>query len=260
MPRKVKIAAVQMPITKDVGRNLRVMAAAVGRLSRKRVKLAVFPECCLSGYMVPPKQRDWPAIQAGVERLRELARARRMALVFGTAQPNGARKPFNSVLAADERGRIVARYDKCHLIRGDKKFFAPGRRLFRVIRLAGVRLAMQICFDSRFPEAARLAALAGAQLITYSFAGVGKNNWKLPVLEGTLRCRAAENGVFVCAANAAHRVMIVASRILGPDGLDLAAARPGRAGEIVAAIAPPEAHHKFLHDRRPDLYRLAGNG
>jgi predicted amidohydrolase len=245
-----------MPFGNRVAANLRTMAAAVARLKRRGVRLAVFPECCLSGYMVAPEQRDWPAIQAGVERLRELARAKKMALIFGTAWPSGGRRPFNSVLAADERGRVVARYDKCHLIRGDRKCFAPGRRLFRVIRLAGVRLAMQICFDSRFPEAPRLAALAGAQLITYSFAGVGKNNWKLPVLEGTLRCRAAENGVFVCAANAAHRVMIVASRILDPEGRDLAAARPGRAAEIVAAINPAKAHHSYLRQRRPDLYQI----
>ena len=260
MSHKLTVAAVQMPITKNVGRNLRVMAAAIGRLAHRKVRLAVFPECCLSGYLVPAKDRNWPAIHAGIARLQQLARANRMALVFGTAFRSGKRLPYNSVLAVDERGRMVSRYDKCHLIGGDHDCFRPGTRLPEVFALAGARVAMQICFDVRFPEPARLAALSGAQLVTYSFAGFGKGGWKLPVMEGHLRSRAAENGVFVAAANAAHRVLIAASRILGPDGLDLAAARPGRAGEIVAATAPPEAHHKFLHDRRPDLYSLRSNG
>ena len=270
---KIKVAAVQMAFDGRVGRNLWTMEVTIRRLARKRVRVAVFPECCLSGYLVPAKDRDWPAIAAGVKRLRELARAHRMAIIFGTAWPNGrppsrrsgamarregGSKPFNSVFAVDERGRIVARYDKCHPTKGDLKMFSRGRRLARVIRLAGARLAMQICFDVRFPEAARLATLAGAQVLVYSFAAYGRQLWKLPVLEGSLRCRAAENGVFLVAANRGHRQLFVASRILDPDGCDLAAARVGRPDVITATIDPTKAHHSYPKQRRPDLYQLKG--
>jgi predicted amidohydrolase len=254
---KIKVAAVQMAFGENVPKNLRTMETTIGRLARKRVRLAVFPECCLSGYLIASKDRDWPAIAAGVARMRELAREHRMALIFGTAWPNGRQKPFNSVFAVDERGRIVARYDKCHPTKGDLKMFSPGRRLARVVRLAGARLAMQICFDVRFPEPARLAALAGAQLLVYSFAAYGRQLWKLPVLEGSLRCRAAENGVFLAAANRGHRQLFVASRILDPNGRDLAAARVGRPDVITATIDPAEAHHSFPKQRRPDLYALS---
>jgi predicted amidohydrolase len=253
---KIKVAAVQMPFGTDVPKSLKTMETAIIRLARKRVRLAVFPECCLSGYLVPAKDRDWPAIRAGVARLRALAREHRMALVFGTAWPSGKPKPFNSVFAVDERGRIVARYDKCHPTKGDLTMFSPGRRLARIIRLAGARLALQICFDVRFPEAARLATLAGAQVLIYSFAAYGKELWKLPVLEGSLRCRAAENGVFLVAANIGDRQLFVASRILGPDGRDLAAAKIGRPDAIVATIDPAKAHHNYPKQRRPDLYKL----
>ena len=257
MARSVKVAAVQMPFGDRVGGNLRTMAAAVVRMARRGVRLAVFPECCLSGYLVPPKKRIWMSIASGIAWTQELAAAHRMAIVFGTAWPNGRKAPFNSAVAVDERGRLASRYDKLHLYGEDLKCFSPGRRLPEVFRLAGIRVAMQVCFDVRFPEPARAAALRGAKLITYSFAGTGKGAWKLPVIEGHLRSRAAENGVFVVGANRAHRVMIVESRIVGPDGQDVAApVRVGRAGETVAAIVPAKARREFLRLRRPGIYKL----
>lgn len=258
MAAAVRAAAVQMPCSdRSVALNLRRMEAALARLARRRVRLAVFPECCLSGYLVRPAERDWPAIEAGVERIRRRARALRMAVIFGAARRRrGGGRPFNSALAVDGRGRLLARYDKCHLMPADEECFSPGRRLPRVFRLAGLRLAMQVCFDARFPEPARLAALAGAELLVYLFAGFGADAWKLPVIEGHLRSRAAENGVHVLAANRRHRVMIAASRIVDPDGLDLAAARAGRSAEIVADLRPARAGGGFLRRRRPDLYSL----
>jgi predicted amidohydrolase len=177
-----------------------------------------------------------------------------MALVFGLAEGNGRRLPLNSSLALDPRGRIASRYCKQHLIGWDREFFAPGERPVRVFRLAGLRVATLICYDIRFPEPARAAALRGAELICYSLAASGSGAWKKPVMEGHLRSRAAENGVFVLAANRLERIMMMNSRIVDPDGLDLARAPVNRATEIVAAIDPRAADHRHLADRREDLY------
>ena len=106
MSRSVRIVAVQMPFGTYVAKNLAAMTAAVKRLARRSVDLAVFPECCLSDYVVAPKDRDWRAIDAGVEAMRELARARRMAIIFGTAERNGRKKPFNSTFALDMGGDV----------------------------------------------------------------------------------------------------------------------------------------------------------
>jgi len=242
----------------DVKKNLAAMTVAVKRLARRKVALAVFPECCLSDYVVAPKDRNWKAIDAGVEALRELARAKRMALIFGTAEKNGRKKPFNSTFALDKRGQIVGRYRKNHLFAWDRPLFSAGRRRARVFKLAGIRVAMQICYDLRFPEPARLAAGAGAQLVTYSLAAALADPWKKPVMESHIRSRAAENGVFALAANRCHRVMMMRSRIVGPEGLDIASAPAGRAVEIVAEIDPAAVCPTHLADRRRDLYHLRG--
>ncbi len=258
MPRKVKIAAVQMRFGPNVERNLAAMTAAVKRLARRKVDLAVFPECCLSGYVVTPEDRDWKIISAGVAAVRELARVRRMAIIFGTAERNGRKKPFNAALAVDKRGRIVSRYRKNHFFAWDRPLFSAGKRRARVFKLAGIRVAMQICYDLRFPEPARLAAESGAQLIAYSLAAALADPWKKPAMESHVRSRAAENGVFALAANRCHRLMMMRSRIVDPNGLDIVSAPAGRAVELVAEINPAAATRKLLTDRRRDLYQLRG--
>jgi predicted amidohydrolase len=240
----------------DVARNLATMEAAIKRLARRRADLAVFPECCMSDYVVPPGERDWDAIRAGMRELSKLARSAKMALVYGTAERNGRRKPFNSALALDRRGRIVSRYRKAHMFPWDRPLFSPGRRRPGVFRLAGLRVVVQICYDLRFPELPRLAALRGAQLVTYSLAAATADAWKRPVMEAHVLSRAAENSIYAVAANRAHRVMMMRSAIVDPDGRELARAPAARSAELVAEIDPRAADRKHLRDRRGDLYSL----
>jgi predicted amidohydrolase len=242
----------------DVAANVAAMDAALRRLARRRVKLAVFPECCLSDYVVPPAERDWDAIASGMKEVRKLARSARMAVIYGAAERRRRLKPFNTAFALDARGRPVGRYRKNHMFAWDRPLFSSGTRRARVLRLAGLRVAMQVCYDVRFPETARLAALSGAQLLTYSLAAATADGWKKPVLEGHLSSRAAENGVYALAANRCHRIMMMRSGVAGPDGLFLARARAGRPTEVVAELDPRAADRRILRDRRGDLYSLRG--
>ncbi len=254
MARLLRIAAVQMRFDSDIQANLATMQQALKRLANKKTDLAVFPECCLNGYLVDPDKRDWTATASAVQQLRTLARQMKMAFIFGLAEKSVGEKPLNSVLALDRRGSIAGRYSKQHLISWDHDFFTPGQEKVQVFSLVGIKVAMQICYDLRFPEPARAAAQGGAQLITYSLAASGSGGWKKPVMEGHLRSRAAENGLFVLAANRLEKIMMLNSRILDPDGLDLAKAPVNKACEIVAGIKPAAVRHLFLSDRRNDLY------
>jgi predicted amidohydrolase len=254
MARLRRIAAVQMRFDSDVETNLSTMTSALKRLAKLKTDLVVFPECCLNGYLVDPDKRDWPATASAVKQLRTLARRMKMAVIFGLAEKYSGGKPLNSVLALDRRGTIAGRYSKQHLISWDHDYFTPGQEKIQVFSLVGIKLAMQICYDLRFPEPARAAAQDRAQLITYSLAASGSGGWKKPVMEGHLRSRAAENGLFVLAANRLENIMMMNSRILDPDGRDLAKAPVNKSCEIIADIKPGAAHYRFLSDRRHDLY------
>jgi len=256
MSRKTRVASAQMAFGPEVAKNLGTMEAALKRLARRKVDLAVFPECCLSDYLVPPAERDWDAISRGASAIARLARSTKIAVIYGSAEKNGRRKPYNSAFALDRRGKVVSRYRKNHMFPWDLPLFTPGRRAPRVFRLAGIKLVTQICYDLRFPEPARLAALGGAQLVTYSLAAALADSWKRPVMEGHVRSRAAENSIYAISANRAHGVMMLRSAIVGPDGLELARAPAARSAELVAEIDPGAADHKHLADRRRDLYSL----
>ncbi|HDO20071.1 MAG TPA: hypothetical protein ENG81_00905 [Candidatus Bathyarchaeota archaeon] len=60
---------------------------------------------------------------------------------------------------------VVDLYRKAHLFYKEKLFFSPGNTGFKVFNLNGVKVGVLICFDLCFPEAARIPALKGADMI-----------------------------------------------------------------------------------------------
>jgi len=257
MPRKkLRVAAVQMPVTHDVNTNMMRIKGFLDALRRRRVDVAAFPECAVSGYLVPPKKLDPAALRKATARLRALARRSRIAIVVGTTEIRCGKR-YNTALAIDKAGRIAARYDKAHLTGDDHTCYTPGRGLPPVFTLCGARAALEICFDVRFPEHARMAALGGARVLFTIFSACGSGTWKKPVLGALVRARAAENTIYHVAANAAHKVQMLASAIVAPDGLVLAEARPAEAlAVLVADLDVAKATRSLLRARRPGLYAL----
>ena len=131
-----------------------------------------------------------------------------------------------------------------------------------VFRVGEWKVGLQICFDMRFPENWRILRRQGAELILHlSNASTGAA-WKVPVLEGTVRCRAAENGMFVVSANDARPPQMMVSAICDPDGRHLACAKENREMIIYAELDRSAVKRDFLDARRtdlwsrPDLWRL----
>ena len=257
MPKKkLRVGAVQMPVTHDVNTNMMRIEGFLDALRRRRVDVAVFPECAVSGYLVPRRKLDPVALHKATARLRTLARRSRIALVVGTTEVRRG-KCCNTALAIDKAGRIAARYDKAHLIGDDHTCYTPGSKLPPVFTLCGARAAIEICFDVRFPEHARMAALGGARVLFTIFNAGESGAWKKPVLGALVRARAAENTIYHVAANAAHRVQMVASAIVAPDGLTLAEAKPPEAPAVlVADLDMAKATGSLLDVRRSGLYEL----
>jgi N-carbamoylputrescine amidase len=187
----------------------------------------------------------------------------------------------NSVLVIDENGHRVGVYRKTHIPHDpsfhEKYFFTPGDELTPIITLKGVKVAVLICWDQWFPEGARLAAIAGAELIIYPTA-IGL----LPEEQGTAegehikdawrtiqRGHAIANGCYVAAVNRVGTerskeresdiTFFGSSFCTGPMGELLATAAIDQE-EIVlvdihtAAIESTRRIWPFLRDRRVDLY------
>ena len=164
----------------------------------------------------------------------------------------------NSVaLFAPGRSPVVRR--KAHLPRIEKMYFQPGADLTPVDTELG-RLGMLVCADNSFPEAARVLALRGAEVLTVSYQAPRLAN---PVLyHGLVATRAYENQCFVVAAQRCGRQQELTfsgtSAIGAPDGALVAALDEGP-GVARATLDPrllleTRLWQTRFRDRRPDLY------
>lgn len=194
--------------------------------------VAILPEFAFTGFTMAP----WPDPDAETF-LVDLARERGQAIVAGYIGEG----PRNVAVAVDAAGAVLARYAKLHpfTYADEHLHYRPGDDV-PVFELGGVRAAMLICYDLRFPEVFREAALRGAELF-FVIA-----NWPTPRVEQwrtLLRARAIENQAFVlapaqCGRHSSDRASHGRSLIVDPWGRILAEA--GDEPAIVIADCDPD--------------------
>lgn len=267
----VRVAAAQFdPHLGDIACNTARILELLDQAASNGARLVVFPECAVTGYTVGSLDEARALAQpADGDALRAIATrcaARNIHCVIGTLLAEGDRV-HNAALLIGPSGPIGA-YLKAHLpYCGADRFINKGDTGFHVFDTAIGRVGMLICYDLRFPEAARTLALRGADIIALP------TNWPTgaeTAPEFVARARAFENRVFVIACNrvgverGAH--YIGRSCIVAPSGRHLADASPSEEEIIFADIDPRQARAKrlviaagefemdFFGDRRPELY------
>ncbi len=232
--------------------------------------LLVLPEAVLSGYVFESRDEALKAAIAidGPELAQLAATASKLDLVtiIGFLERAGDQL-FNSAALLHSNGRIV-RYRKCHLpCLGVDRFVDKGDETGPVVVETDVgRIGLAICYDLRFPESARVLALAGADII------VQPSNWPPEarmLAEHFGRVRACENRVYVAIADRGDDEGGIAfmgrSQIVDPTGEIVAEA--GRGDALLTAkidlstvrdkriiVKPGEYEVHLFDDRRPELY------
>jgi predicted amidohydrolase len=268
----MRVAAAQLETRlMDPAANLEKMQSFLERASAQQVELVAFPECAVSGYSLTAEEAErfaepipGPSTQALVEACTGLG----LHAVVGLLEQHPHGMLFNSAALLGPSG-VHAVYRKTHLpCLGVDRFLASGDDLPGPFTLPNARLGLLICYDLRLPEPMRVLAWAGAQLVVVSTAW--PNTARL-YSEHLARTRAAENGVFLLAANHVGEERgtryLGNSLILGPDGEVLQQAGEQEEALLVAEIDPSRADRKqrvfipgeyeldLIADRRPDLYR-----
>jgi predicted amidohydrolase len=161
----VRIAAAQTPeFREDIESALDCLIGVPARAEAKGAALLCFPEGFLQGYLTEeaPARRNAldlasPAFAAVLDRLPKSG----PVLVAGIIEIENDRL-FNTAIVVD-RGALVGRYRKAHLLPGESQFDAGSQSpLFEV---AGLRFGINICYDTNFPEAAQKIAGLGASLL-----------------------------------------------------------------------------------------------
>ena len=236
--RKLCVAAAQIAVTECLDRNRATILAAMHHGGAEGADLVVFPETALTGYSPAighgRDPSDWSRICNGLDQVRALAVNLGIWVALGTeAWEHGVW--WNRLYVYSESGDVVTHYDKCHLMDGDTPYYRPGRSA-SVFRMRGIAMGLQICYDARFPEGYRELLHQGVEVILQGFYGEGSGRWKVPVLAGHVRSRAAETGCFVVAANVSGSEQIMVSQIVDPLGLVMTQAELDREQIILADL------------------------
>ncbi len=281
----IKIAVIQPTVGDQPDRNQAHAMELVTRAAEKGANMICLPELYRTHYFcrIESFHRFDLAIPTDHASLVDMASlARRLGVVlivpfFERAAPG---LYYNSALIFDADGSAAGHYRKTHIPDDpgyyEKYYFAPGDLGIRAFDTAFGRIAVLVCWDQWYPEAARLAALDGAEILFYPtaigwhpsekerYGAVQRDAW-MTVQRG----HAIANACYVAAAN---RVGFEQSEgdpagiefwgtsfVAGPQGEVLACA--GDTDEAVlcveidrAAIETVRRNWPFLRDRRVDLY------
>ncbi len=211
--------------------------------------------------------------------LTKLARELGVVIVASLFEKRSAGLYHNTAAIIDANGELLGKYRKMHIpddpLYHEKFYFAPGDLGFQNWKTARGNLGVCICWDQWYPEAARLTALRGAEIIFYptaigwhpkekkEFGKAQHSSW-----ETIQRSHAIANGCYVAVPNrVGHEAPAGGdgiefwgqSFVCGPDG-EIIAKGSVDGEEIVAAeidwkrVNEHRTHWPFLRDRRIDAY------
>lgn len=241
----IQVAVAQFCAQDNVTANLATCLELITSAAQEGADLVVLPEasiCPPPGVFDPTpvaQPEDGPFVHA----LADAARAHSLHVVFGTFTPSPDGRIFNTVLALDPRGIIVARYDKLHLYdafnirESDVVTAGPSHDTSAIatFEIDGLTFGIATCYDLRFPEQFRALIDVGAEAIVLPAAWiVGPDKY---VHWSTLaRARAIESSVYLVAADQTPPTAIGHSIIIDPNGTILAEAGEERA-VLVAGIS-----------------------
>lgn len=240
------------------------------RAAAENVSLVVFPECTLSGYMLNSKQEVKNIAETipgfSTNAIINLCKKLFIYVIIGLIEVEKD-DFYNTAVLIGPNG-ILLRYRKAHIPEvGVDKFLTKGNIPFKCIDTTLGRIGLLICYDIKFPEATRVLALNGAQIIIFI------SNWpKGAEVNPNLLMfsRAIENGIYMVGVNRAGAergiLFIGKSVAISPHGklivmasekeeiikldLDLENHKPG-------LITVPESSYSLnlFEDRRPELYK-----
>lgn len=222
-----RVAAVQMDVTfADIPHNVQQILPKIEAVRADGVDLAVFPECALTGYCYESREEAWPqSLSIDDPVFAQFAAAcgdSELHVIIGFLERDND-KLFNSQALINRSG-VVGSYRKIHLPGvGVDRFLDPGDREFSLHKAGEIRVGMAICYDSSFPETARVLGLQGADVIALS------TNWPVAArrtAEIVPPARSMENHLYFIAANrvGTERTFEFCgmSSIAGPDGVMVA--------------------------------------
>ena len=282
--RTVTLGLLQHGCGEDPTENLAVTLAAADRAARDGAQIVCTQELFRSQYFCQSEEHRYFDLAESIPgpstaAFQKLAKKRGVVIIASLFERRAAGLYHNTAAIIDADGSLLGTYRKMHIpddpLFYEKFYFTPGDLGFRAWDTRFGRIGVLICWDQWYPEAARLTAMQGAEILFYPTAigwhpsekaeyGVNQHQaW-----ETIQRSHAVANGCYVASVN-----RIGLERPIGGDGLEFWGQSfvAGTSGQLLAkaSVNKPEnllvpinldtvnvtrTHWPFLRDRRIDAY------
>ena len=287
MADKFTIGLVQMKCTQNAEENLTHAIEKIREAAKRDAQIISLHELFRSEYFCRTEDAELfnlaePVPGLVTERLSQIAKELRVALVVSLFERRAAGIYHNTCAVLDADGGFLGKYRKMHIpddpLYYEKFYFTPGDLGFPNFDTKYARIGVQICWDQWYPEASRITALSGAQVIFYptsigwhphekaQFGAAQLDAWKT-----IQRSHAIANGVYAAVVN---RVGFEGGHAQGDAGLDfwgnsfvadpfgevISQASSDREEILVVECDPAKSEDTrrnwpFLRDRRIDAYQ-----
>ncbi len=282
---ELQVALIQMSCQPDRAANMAHIRDRIGAAAAGGARLVLLQELHNSLYFCQsedPAQFDLaePIPGPSSNELGALAAQYRLVIVASLFERRAPGLYHNTAVVLDDDGALVGKYRKMHIPDDpgyyEKFYFTPGDLGFEPVRTGVGKLGVLVCWDQWYPEAARLMALAGADLLLYPTAigwdrgdSADERQRQFDAWQTVQRAHAVANGLPVLVCNRTGREACAAgngeidfwggSFVAGPQGEILAQAPTGEAQLLLAELDLSRSERvrrlwPFLRDRRIDAY------
>ncbi len=281
----VSLGLIQSQCGESLVENTAAALAAIREAAGRGAKIICTQELFRSRYFCQvedPRFFDFAETIPGptCEQLQAEAASLEVVIVGSLFEERAPGLYHNTAVVIDADGTLLGSYRKMHIPDDpgfyEKYYFTPGDQGFRVWQTRYAKIGVLICWDQWFPEAARLTALQGAEVLIYPTAigwlprekaTVGKEQfeaWRM-----VQRSHAIANGCFVAAINrVGHEMSVEGHEIEFWGGSFVAGTLGNIIGEAsqveeeilvteidLGKIASTRRDWPFLRDRRIDAYQ-----
>jgi N-carbamoylputrescine amidase len=282
--RKSKVALVQMRCGAEPDKNFTHAIQFVRDAAKQGAEIVCLPELFRSQYFCQTENHDNFALAEEIPgrsttTLGELGRELGVVIIASLFEKRSAGVYHNTAAIIDADGKYLGKYRKMHIpddpLYHEKFYFTPGDLGFQAWETQRGKIGVCVCWDQWYPEAARLTALRGAEILFYptaigwhpsekkEFGEAQYSAW-----ETIQRSHAIANGCYVAVANrVGHETPAGGagiefwgqSFICGPDGQIIAKGSIDNEEIVIAdidwsAVDRHRTHWPFLRDRRVDAY------
>jgi N-carbamoylputrescine amidase len=274
----VRVALVQMQCEATPDKNLAKAIAQINAAAKRGAQIVCLPELFRSLYFCQEEDARHFALAETIpgpttDKLSALAKKHGIVIVASLFEKRTQGLYHNTAVVLDADGKLLGKYRKMHIPEDprfyEKFYFTPGDLGFKAFDTRFGRIGVLVCWDQWYPEAARLTALQGAQILFYPTAigtWVGEKEYQTAqhaAWETIQKSHSVANGVFVAVPNRCGREGELDfwghSFISNPFGEVVARASEGHEELLVADVDLQDIERfrhgwPFLRDRRIDAY------